>query len=61
MYLPKEILWILIGMAIEAILIYIIYRLKGWDKEINNEINLEDKLLVVRNKLIEKLPEWQAT
>ena len=37
MYIPKEIIWFILGFISFPVMCYVIYKLKGWDKKDGND------------------------
>ena len=33
MYIPKELIWFILGFIFFPIICYVIYKVKGWDKD----------------------------
>ena len=60
MFIYEEILYIIIGMILMIMIEVIIYFKKGWNKEVDREIQYENLLNLIKNKIVEKIPEWEA-
>lgn len=60
MFIYEEILYIGIGMILMILIEVFIYFKKGWNKEVDREIQYENLLNLIKNKIVEKIPEWEA-